>query len=127
MYESRRDCARGIEMRAGSQKYCSVIILLKSACSRVPQCERTPSVGEWLSLVEHLVRDQGVGGSNPLSPTIIVNKLQKHPLSLLELRQVTCLANPRKQCFLPPARMQRPPTETSTFSLRHPKSPVGRA
>jgi hypothetical protein len=27
--------------------------------------------GEWLSLVEHLVRDQGVGGSNPLSPTII--------------------------------------------------------
>jgi hypothetical protein len=28
------------------------------------------AVGEWLSLVEHLVRDQGVGGSNPLSPTI---------------------------------------------------------
>ena len=28
-----------------------------------------PVVGEWLSLVEHLVRDQGVGGSNPLSPT----------------------------------------------------------
>jgi hypothetical protein len=32
-------------------------------------CFRT-HVGEWLSLVEHLVRDQGVGGSNPLSPTI---------------------------------------------------------
>ncbi len=31
-----------------------------------PACK---SVGEWLSLVEHLVRDQGVGGSNPLSPT----------------------------------------------------------
>ena len=29
-----------------------------------------PMFGEWLSLVEHLVRDQGVGGSNPLSPTI---------------------------------------------------------
>ena len=28
-------------------------------------------VGEWLSLVEHLVRDQGVGGSNPLAPTIL--------------------------------------------------------
>jgi hypothetical protein len=26
-------------------------------------------VGEWLSLVEHLVRDQVVGGSKPLSPT----------------------------------------------------------
>ena len=33
------------------------------------------NVGEWLSLVEHLVRDQGVGGSNPLSPTIIFNNL----------------------------------------------------
>ena len=30
---------------------------------------RARLVGEWLSLVEHLVRDQGVGGSNPLSPT----------------------------------------------------------
>ena len=28
------------------------------------------SIGAWLSLVEHLVRDQGVGGSNPLAPTI---------------------------------------------------------
>src|SRR6266404_247901 len=34
-----------------------------------------PSVGEWLSLVEHLVRDQGVGGSNPLSPTNIFQQL----------------------------------------------------
>jgi hypothetical protein len=33
-------------------------------------------VGEWLSLVEHLVRDQGVGGSNPLSPTNLFNDLQ---------------------------------------------------
>lgn len=31
--------------------------------------------GEWLSLVEHLVRDQGVGGSNPLSPTIYFSSL----------------------------------------------------
>ena len=31
--------------------------------------KRAARVGEWLSLVEHLVRDQGVGGSNPLSPT----------------------------------------------------------
>ena len=35
------------------------------------------SVGEWLSLVEHLVRDQGVGGSNPLSPTMF-SPLEKH-------------------------------------------------
>ena len=26
--------------------------------------------GEWRSLVAHIVRDDGVGGSNPLSPTI---------------------------------------------------------
>ena len=35
-----------------------------------------PKFGEWLSLVEHLVRDQGVGGSNPLSPTNKINSLQ---------------------------------------------------
>ncbi len=27
-------------------------------------------VGEWRSLVAHLVWDQGVAGSNPVSPTI---------------------------------------------------------
>jgi hypothetical protein len=32
-------------------------------------------VGEWLSLVEHLVRDQGVGGSNPLSPTMFFSAI----------------------------------------------------
>ena len=30
-----------------------------------------PQVGVWLSLVEHCVRDAGVGGSNPLTPTIL--------------------------------------------------------
>jgi hypothetical protein len=38
-------------------------------------------VGEWLSLVEHLVRDQGVGGSNPLSPTNIFNNLREFKVS----------------------------------------------
>ena len=27
----------------------------------------------WLSLVEHVVRDDGVGGSNPLIPTIFLS------------------------------------------------------
>src|SRR5437868_5796340 len=40
-------------------------------------------VGEWLSLVEHLVRDQGVGGSNPLSPT---NQTQKKSLTTQRVR-----------------------------------------
>ncbi len=31
---------------------------------------RANAVGKWLSLVEHSVRDAGVGGSNPLFPTI---------------------------------------------------------
>src|SRR5256714_2852999 len=39
---------------------------------------RSGNVGEWLSLVEHLVRDQGVGGSNPLSPTTVFNHLHFH-------------------------------------------------
>ena len=44
--------------------------------------------GEWLSLVEHLVRDQGVGGSNPLSPTNKINSLQKSEPDPLVLAQV---------------------------------------
>ena len=39
-------------------------------CAATHRTDPVPiDVGEWLSLVEHLVRDQGVGGSNPLSPT----------------------------------------------------------
>src|ERR1017187_760642 len=48
----------------------------KSARPRPDFALHQPMFGEWLSLVEHLVRDQGVGGSNPLSPTIIINNLQ---------------------------------------------------
>src|SRR4051812_33039816 len=33
-------------------------------------------IGAWLSLVEHLVRDQGVGGSNPLAPIFGFSKIQ---------------------------------------------------
>ena len=45
-------------------------------------------IGEWLSLVEHLVRDQGVGGSNPLSPTNIFNSLQTGLVDPLVVAQV---------------------------------------
>ena len=31
-------------------------------------------IGKWLSLVEHSVRDAGVGGSNPLFPTSFFEK-----------------------------------------------------
>jgi len=33
--------------------------------------------GVWLSLVEHLVRDEGVVGSNPITPTILFPLLSK--------------------------------------------------
>src|SRR5262249_14981230 len=33
------------------------------------------SIGVWLSLVEHLVRDDGVAGSNPATPT------RNHPMN----------------------------------------------
>ena len=45
-----------------------------------------PAFGDWRSLVAHFVRDEGVGGSNPLSPT----KLKKSLLieqAFLRLRQ----------------------------------------
>jgi hypothetical protein len=46
--------------------------IMKGCCDcRV--CGGFLAFGEWLSLVEHLVRDQGVGGSNPLSPTNLFN------------------------------------------------------
>jgi hypothetical protein len=32
-------------------------------------CISPACVGVWLSLVEHLVRDEGVAGSNPATPT----------------------------------------------------------
>ena len=50
------------------------------------------TVGEWLSLVEHLVRDQGVGGSNPLSPTISNQQLPKSPGSRTSKKDLHWLA-----------------------------------
>jgi hypothetical protein len=44
--------------------------ILKPEIGQIEPISPPKRVGEWLSLVEHLVRDQGVGGSNPLSPTI---------------------------------------------------------
>ena len=74
--------------------------------------------GEWLSLVEHLVRDQGVGGSNPLSPTIHrINDLYRFPacpksyprgsLSATTIQfGFKCLECPKKlQSFSPTALM----------------------
>ena len=35
----------------------------------IPPLQSHPAAGAWLSLAEHLVRDQGVAGSNPAAPT----------------------------------------------------------
>ena len=48
----------------------AIILIVQSCANDIPRAD-FQRVGEWLSLVEHLVRDQGVGGSNPLSPTNI--------------------------------------------------------
>ena len=37
----------------------------------------------WLSLVEHSVRDAGVGGSNPLIPTIQISEIIAYILSVI--------------------------------------------
>jgi hypothetical protein len=52
---------------------------------RFSSAQACTSVGEWLSLVEHLVRDQGVGGSNPLSPT---NYLGSRSEATIELSSI---------------------------------------
>ena len=36
----------------------------------MPSAANARGVGEWRRLVAHLVWDQGVAGSNPVSPTI---------------------------------------------------------
>jgi hypothetical protein len=75
--------ATGCYTLKGSQR-------LPSGARRSPS--RAPSsVGEWLSLVEHLVRDQGVGGSNPLSPTIIL--LVTFSSLLLSIRELDAGTN----------------------------------
>ena len=65
-----------------SSPQCYNLILLRLRCrdELAPFASGRRSslfVGEWLSLVEHLVRDQGVGGSNPLSPTNLFSLLQQ--------------------------------------------------
>jgi hypothetical protein len=59
-YSHRRIVPMVPSFRIFERRTCHV------TCSRM---KGLTIVGEWLSLVEHLVRDQGVGGSNPLSPT----------------------------------------------------------
>ena len=62
---------------------------------------RSFTVGAWLSLVERLVRDQEVGGSNPLAPTIY----------LTEIIWTFCgrgLGAPRRFAFAVPGSMATP-------------------
>ena len=47
----------------------SVARIYRASAAHFPTYAVSDPVGEWLSLVEHLLREQGVGGSNPLSPT----------------------------------------------------------
>ena len=70
---------RGLERvprQAGFCYTCRSVIEGLNAPGRARSIRSQPMFGEWLSLVEHLVRDQGVGGSNPLSPTNKINNLQ---------------------------------------------------
>ena len=78
-------------------------------------CNRTTkAIGEWLSLVEHLVRDQGVGGSNPLSPTILKNQSLRPDSSLRKI--VDPRAFQRKD-FLPMRAGEVPLSKTLRASL----------
>ena len=56
--ESRSRVARALNARAGVLRFSFTL------------------VGAWLSLVEHSVRDRGVGGSNPLAPTTFPKSLR---------------------------------------------------
>ena len=68
---------------------------LRRPCKLVGKTGLAVFVGEWLSLVEHLVRDQGVGGSNPLSPTNFFKQMQVLTSDHLVFAQAIYPANPR--------------------------------
>ena len=50
-------------------------IAVKRNLGEVHKNGRNQWFGEWRSLVAHIVRDDGVGGSNPLSPTIFSREI----------------------------------------------------
>ena len=50
-----------------------------------------PAFGDWRSLVAHFVRDEGVGGSNPLSPTKFKTLLNEQGFLHLKPRGVVGL------------------------------------
>ena len=50
-----------------------------------PQVVNNAGVGTWRSLVAHLNGVQGVGGSNPLVPTSLLNGLATPPFSVSNL------------------------------------------
>ena len=52
-------------------------VVTSDTMTRLPKYPGIKPVGAWLSLVEHLVRDRGVGGSNPLAPTINPKNVRK--------------------------------------------------
>ncbi len=91
------------------------------------------AVGEWLSLVEHLVRDQGVGGSNPLSPTnfLLLNQIlasnikAKEPLSLTFLLGFPTIRSARSSVRLSieAGELLRSPAGIRTFREHPPASP----
>lgn len=58
-------CSSEVEHPLGKGKVTSSILVKGS---RKP----VNGIGMWLSLVERLVRDEEVGGSNPLIPTILL-------------------------------------------------------
>jgi hypothetical protein len=70
MHASHNSVAAKLEASARAHNVIMVFQCRFAIRIVVPPAFRD-DVGEWLSLVEHLVRDQGVGGSNPLSPTIL--------------------------------------------------------
>ena len=50
-------------------------IPVKRNLGEVQKTAENQGFGEWRSLVAHIVRDDGVGGSNPLSPTIFSREI----------------------------------------------------
>ena len=73
--------------------------------------------GEWLSLVEHLVRDQGVGGSNPLSPTILIKRLPDFSTVKLDANGCNWQSGGHNRHVKPPDALYELPSRTIATAI----------
>ncbi len=74
-----REAVRGSTCSPRTAKLSGEYVTVIMTESTKDRRESARRVGAWRSLVAHLLWEQGVGGSNPLAPTIKERSLRDRP------------------------------------------------